>query len=250
MVIVVCRACTTIVVCSNVCGGCLLGRFFLLIYFSLPTNRLDEFRGASALVGHTLTVESATAEFKKMDENGGGCENPLSGCWQCFSPRSNYLSNAFRSFRTQVGGDCACLLLCADVLYDEFCRWCAHRHLGAGFKDSDEATVNRTAHYHEVDQNAPTPTLAAVRAVGDVGVEVATAELEELQEHPEVFEDVSWYPTVEDSPQARIELQPTRCELVDSPKVTAGQGWAGLVGTGLVSVVVTSGCPGHGLVLR
>ena len=33
------------------------------------------------------------------------------------------------------------------VLFEDFCRWCAHRHVGAGFADSDEEDVERTVHY-------------------------------------------------------------------------------------------------------
>ena len=31
------------------------------------------------------------------------------------------------------------------VLFDEFCVWCAHRHLGQGFEAADEAAVARMA---------------------------------------------------------------------------------------------------------
>ena len=33
------------------------------------------------------------------------------------------------------------------VLFDEFCVWCAHRHLGDGFEDEDEDAVDQSAHY-------------------------------------------------------------------------------------------------------
>ena len=29
------------------------------------------------------------------------------------------------------------------VLFDEFCVWCAHRHLGAGFEEDDVGAVDR-----------------------------------------------------------------------------------------------------------
>eukprot|EP01052_Picozoa_sp_SAG31_P041413 SAG31_NODE_6272_length_2093_cov_4.616349_2_plen_340_part_01 len=34
------------------------------------------------------------------------------------------------------------------VLFDEFCVWCAHRHLGKNFLAADEAAVDQSAHYH------------------------------------------------------------------------------------------------------
>ena len=38
------------------------------------------------------------------------------------------------------------------MLFENFCGWCAHRHVGTDFVDSDEEDVGRTAHYA-----APTP---------------------------------------------------------------------------------------------
>ena len=47
-------------------------------------------------------------------------------------------------------------LLCAlgqgMVLFDEFCIWCAHRHLGATFKDGDEVDVDQSAHYDAAEE--------------------------------------------------------------------------------------------------
>ena len=66
----------------------------------------EEFKNASALVGHPMSEEEASSEFIRMDEDGGGV-----------------------------------------VLFDEFCVWCAHRHIGDGFEDEDEAVVDKSAHY-------------------------------------------------------------------------------------------------------
>lgn len=51
-------------------------------------------------------------------------------------------TEAEREFRTmdENGG--------GVVLFDEFCVWCAHRHLGQNFIAADEAAVDKSAHYH------------------------------------------------------------------------------------------------------
>ena len=56
--------------------------------------------------------------------------------------------------RLRDGSHCllkaACALSCkmdtdggGVVLFDEFCVWCAHRHLGAGFEEDDVGAVDR-----------------------------------------------------------------------------------------------------------
>ena len=41
------------------------------------------------------------------------------------------------------------------VLFDEFCRWCAHRHLGEDFAAADEHRVDMSAQYHVPDPSSP-----------------------------------------------------------------------------------------------
>ena len=33
------------------------------------------------------------------------------------------------------------------LLFEDFCGWCAYRHVGAGFADSDEEDIEASAHY-------------------------------------------------------------------------------------------------------
>ena len=41
------------------------------------------------------------------------------------------------------------------LLFEDFCGWCAHRHVGAGFADSDEEDIEASAHYKITPAPAP-----------------------------------------------------------------------------------------------
>ena len=51
------------------------------------------------------------------------------------------------------------------VLFDEFCVWCAHKHLGEGFTGAaDEAAVDRSAHYQVPDPSPPSAAGSSSRS--------------------------------------------------------------------------------------